>query len=118
MVKNSPAVRKARVRSLGQEDPLEKEVAATPEFHYCCRKICCQSNCYSLDSSLPFFSSCSKLFLLSLVHLHPAVFSLAYALVFFSFLVDQVGSLFYILDNFCKWCNSLLGNIHSKHQFL
>jgi len=36
VVKNSPAVRKARVRSLGQEDPLEKEVAATPEFHDCC----------------------------------------------------------------------------------
>ena len=27
MVKNLPAMREARVRSLGQEDPLEKEMA-------------------------------------------------------------------------------------------
>ena len=30
MVKNSPAMKETRVRSLGQEDPLEKEMATTP----------------------------------------------------------------------------------------
>ena len=30
MVKNSPAMQETRVRSLGQEDPLEKEMATTP----------------------------------------------------------------------------------------
>ena len=43
------------------------------------------------------------------------MFSLDHALVFFSFFNAQVGSLFYILDNFFKCYNSLLGNIHSKH---
>ena len=32
MVKNSPAMQETRVRSLGQEDPLEKEMATTPVF--------------------------------------------------------------------------------------
>ena len=30
MVKNSPAMQETRVRSLGPEDPLEKEMATTP----------------------------------------------------------------------------------------
>ena len=30
MVKNLPAVQQTQVRSLGQEDPLEKEMATTP----------------------------------------------------------------------------------------
>ena len=33
MVKNLPAVQETWVRSLGQEDPLEKEMAAQGEFH-------------------------------------------------------------------------------------
>ena len=32
MVKNLPAMQETRVRSLGQEDPLEKEVTTTPVF--------------------------------------------------------------------------------------
>ena len=32
MVKNSPAKQETLVRSLGQEDPLEKEVLPTPAF--------------------------------------------------------------------------------------
>ena len=32
MVKNLPAMKKTQVQSLGQEDPLEKEMAITPVF--------------------------------------------------------------------------------------
>ena len=32
MVKNLPAVQETQVRSLGQEDPLEKGMATTPVF--------------------------------------------------------------------------------------
>ena len=32
MVKNLPAKQEMQVRSLGQEDPLEKEMAPTPVF--------------------------------------------------------------------------------------
>ena len=32
MVKNLPAKQETQVRSLGQEDPLEKEMAPTPVF--------------------------------------------------------------------------------------
>ena len=32
MVKNLPALQETQVRSLGQEDPLEKEMAPTPIF--------------------------------------------------------------------------------------
>ena len=32
MVKNLPAMKKTQVQSLGQEDPLEKEMATTPVF--------------------------------------------------------------------------------------
>ena len=32
LVKNLPAAQKTRVWSLGQEDPLEKEMVATPVF--------------------------------------------------------------------------------------
>ena len=32
MVKNLPAMQKMRVQSLGQEDPLEKEMATTSVF--------------------------------------------------------------------------------------
>ena len=32
MVKNLPAMRETQVQSLGQEDPLEKEMAPTPVF--------------------------------------------------------------------------------------
>ena len=32
MVKNLPAMQETRVRSLGREDPLEKEMAPTPVF--------------------------------------------------------------------------------------
>ena len=31
-VKNLPAVQETKVQSLGQEDPLEKGMATTPEF--------------------------------------------------------------------------------------
>ena len=31
-VKNLPATRKTQIRSLGREDPLEKEMATTPVF--------------------------------------------------------------------------------------
>ena len=33
MVKNLPAVQETQVQSLGREDPLEKEMAMTGEFH-------------------------------------------------------------------------------------
>ena len=32
MVKSLPAMRETQVQSLGQEDPLEKEMATTPVF--------------------------------------------------------------------------------------
>ena len=32
MVKNLPAMRETQVQSLGQEDPMEKEMAPTPVF--------------------------------------------------------------------------------------
>lgn len=114
VVKGPPATQEARVRSLGQEDALEKGMAALGNFaaaveRFAARlvvtpwKALCLS---SLAAPRRFFC---------LVCLHPSGFRLAYALVFFPFLIDQVGSLIYILDNFFKWCNSLLGNIHSKH---
>ena len=34
-VKNLPAVQETQVRSLGQEDPLEMEMATTPVLFYC-----------------------------------------------------------------------------------
>ena len=32
MIKNLPAMQETQVQSLGQEDPLEKEMATTPVF--------------------------------------------------------------------------------------
>ena len=55
--------------------------------HCCCWMVRCQASCYSLESSLPFFSSCSKTFLLSGLPSSNG-FRLAYALVFFPFLID------------------------------
>ena len=34
-VKRLPAMRETRVRFLGQEDPLEKEMAINPLYHSC-----------------------------------------------------------------------------------
>ena len=35
MVKNLPAMQETRIRSLGQEDPLEKEMATHSSIHAC-----------------------------------------------------------------------------------
>ena len=56
MVKNLPAMWETQVRSLGQEDPLEKGIARCP-LQFSSVSQLCPTLCNFMDCSMPGFHS-------------------------------------------------------------